>query len=57
MQLLYILDFWVKDLSRGFESTDTAIEKSVNTSFDLMGKSVVDSVLDFAKFAYQNRRP
>ncbi len=50
MQLLYILDFWVKDLSRGFESTDTAIEKSVNTSFDLMGKSVVDSVLDLAKF-------
>ncbi len=57
MQLLYILDFWVKDLSRGFESTDTAIEKSVNTSFDLMGKSVVDSVLDLAKFVYQNRRP
>ena len=55
MQLLYILDFWVKDLSRGFESTDTAIEKSVNTSFDLMGKSVVDSVLDLAKFMYQNR--
>lgn len=57
MQLLYILDFWVKDLSRGFESTDTAIEKSVNTSFDLMGKSVVDSVLDLAKFVYQNRKP
>ncbi|WP_373515843.1 TetR family transcriptional regulator C-terminal domain-containing protein [Persicitalea sp.] len=57
MQLLYILDFWVKDLSRGFESTDTAIEKSVNTSFDLMGKSVVDSVLDYAKFVYQNRKP
>jgi len=56
MQLLFILDFWVRDLSRGFESTDTAIEKSVNTSFDLMGKSVVDSVLDFAKFAYQNRK-
>ncbi len=56
MQLLFILDFWVKDLSRGFESTDTAIEKSVNTSFDLMGKSVVDSVLDYAKFVYQNRR-
>lgn len=57
MQLLYILDFWMRDLSRGFESTDTAIEKSVNTSFDLMGKSVVDSVLDYAKFVYQNRKP
>lgn len=57
MQCLYILDFWVNDLSRGFENTDTAIEKSVNTSFDLMGKSVVDSVLDLAKFMYQNRQP
>ncbi len=56
MQLLYILDFWVRDLSRGFESTDTAIEKSVNTSFDVMGKSVVDSVFDYAKFVYQNRK-
>ncbi len=57
LQCLFILDFWVNDLSRGFESTDTAIEKSVNTSFDLIGKSVVDSVLDLAKFVYQNRKP
>jgi hypothetical protein len=55
MQCLYILDFWVKDTSRGFEKTDTAIEKMVNTSFDLMGQSVVDTVLDLAKFVYQNR--
>ncbi|TDB66974.1 TetR family transcriptional regulator C-terminal domain-containing protein [Arundinibacter roseus] len=57
LQCLYILDFWIKDTSRGFESSDTAIEKMVNTSFDLMGKSVVDTVLDLAKFVYQNRRP
>jgi hypothetical protein len=57
LQCLFILDFWVNDLSRGFENTDTAIEKSVNTSFDLIGKSVVDSVLDLAKFVYQNRKP
>lgn len=56
-QCLYILDYWIKDTSRGFESTDTAIEKMVNTSFDLMGKSVIDSVLDLAKFMYQNKRP
>ncbi|GAB2771410.1 hypothetical protein GCM10027275_12720 [Rhabdobacter roseus] len=56
-QCLYLLDFWVKDTSRGFESTDTAIEKTVNTSFDLLGPSVVDSVLDLAKFMYQNRMP
>lgn len=56
LQCLYILDFWVKDTSRGFEKTDTAIEKTVNTSFDLMGQSVVDTVLDLAKFVYQNRK-
>ncbi len=57
LQCLIILDFWINDLSRGFENTDTAIEKSVNTTFDLIGKSVVDSVLDLAKFMYQNRKP
>ena len=52
---LYILDFWVKDTSRNFELTDTAIEKTVNTGFDLMGRSIVDTVFDLAKFVYQNK--
>lgn len=55
LQFLMILDFWVKDKSRGFENTDAMIEKSVNTSFDLMGSTALDSVLDFAKFMYRNR--
>ena len=55
LQLLMILDFWVKDRSKGFEQTDAMIEKAVNTSFDLMASSALDSVLDFAKFLYQNR--
>ncbi len=55
LQYLMILDFWVKDKSKGFENTDAMIEKSVNTSFDLMGSTALDSVLDFAKFMYQNR--
>ncbi len=54
-QALFILDFWVKDVSKGFEKTDTAIEKSVNTTFDLIGRSPLDTLFDFAKFAYQNR--
>jgi hypothetical protein len=54
-QALFILDFWVKDVSKGFEKTDTAIEKSVNTAFDLIGRSPLDTLFDFAKFAYQNR--
>jgi hypothetical protein len=55
LQFLMVLDFWVKDKSRGFEQTDAMIEKSVNTSFDLIGSSALDTVLDFAKFMYQNR--
>ncbi|WP_375444444.1 TetR/AcrR family transcriptional regulator [uncultured Fibrella sp.] len=54
-QTLFILDFWVRDASKGFEKTDTAIEKSVNTAFDLIGRSPLDTLFDFAKFAYQNR--
>lgn len=55
LNTLYILDFWVKDTSRNFELTDTAIEKTVNTGFDLMGRSIVDTVVDLAKFVYQNK--
>ena len=52
---LWLLNFWIKDTSKGFENTDTAIEKVVNTAFDLIGTTVVDSVVDLAKFIYQNR--
>jgi AcrR family transcriptional regulator len=54
-QTLFVLDFWVRDVSRNFEQTDTAIEKSVNTAFDLIGRSPLDSLFDLAKFVYQNR--
>ena len=54
-QALFVLDFWVKDVSKGFEKTDSAIEKAVNTTFDLIGRSPLDTLFDFAKFAYQNR--
>ena len=54
-QTTFILDFWVRDVSKSFEKTDTAIEKSINTTFDLIGRSPLDTLFDFAKFAYQNR--
>ena len=54
-QTLYILDFWVRDVSKNFEKTDTAIEKSVNTAFDLIGRSPLDTLFDFARFMYQNK--
>lgn len=55
LQLLFILQFWIKDDSASFEQTDAAIEKAVNLSFDLIGKGPIESMVDFAKFIYQNR--
>jgi len=53
LQVLFVLRFWIKDQSAGFEKTDEAIEKSVNLAFDIMGKSALDTFVDFAKFLYQ----
>ncbi len=55
LQLLFVINFWVKDDSTNFEKTDAAIEKSVNLSFELMGRGPLDMMVDFAKFLYQNR--
>ena len=54
-QVLFVLNFWVQDDSQNFERTDVAIEKAVNLSFDLMGRSALDSAFDFARFLYQRR--
>ncbi|GAB3223167.1 TetR/AcrR family transcriptional regulator [Algoriphagus aestuariicola] len=55
LQVMFVLRFWVDDRSPRFEKTDAAVEKSVNLAFDLMGKSALDTFLDFAKFLYQNK--
>ena len=36
MQMIMILKFWINDTSPSFEKTDIFIEKSVNTSFDVL---------------------
>lgn len=54
-QFLFLLDYWKKDRSRGFEKTDEAIEKAVNLGFDLMEKNAIDSAFEFGKFMFQNR--
>ncbi len=54
-QVLFVLNFWVTDDSHNFERTDVAIEKAVNLSFDLFGRSALDSAVDFARFLYQRR--
>lgn len=55
LQFLFVLGFWIKDDTKGFEKTDAAIEKSVNLAFDLMGRGPLDAMLDFGKFLFQNR--
>ncbi|WP_395803334.1 TetR/AcrR family transcriptional regulator [Daejeonella sp.] len=54
MQFGFILNFWAKDSSAGFEKTDEAIEKGVNVTFDLFEKSALDSILDYGKFMMNN---
>lgn len=55
IQVGFVFRYWLDDRSPRFEKTDAAIEKSVNLGFDLMGKSALDSFLDFAKFMYQSK--
>lgn len=55
-QLLFVLNFWVKDDSKNFEQTDVAIEKAVNLSFDIMGRGPLDTAVDLARFLFQKRR-
>lgn len=49
-QLLFIIDFWLKDESDQFQRTDALIEKSVTLGFDLIGTQVVDSAFDLVRF-------
>lgn len=51
----YLFRVWLKDDTEGFTTTDAAIEKSVNLSFELLGKSPLDSLLDFGKFAFTTK--
>ena len=53
LQLVLTLKFWLEDTSPSFEKTDIFIEKSVNTSFDLINIAPVKSVIDLGKFLYK----
>lgn len=54
-QMLFVLNFWVKDESTDMQKTDEAIEKVVDLSFDLMGKTPLDTLMDFGQFVIKNR--
>ncbi|MEO9967527.1 MAG: TetR family transcriptional regulator C-terminal domain-containing protein [Reichenbachiella sp.] len=52
-QFLVILRFWIKDDSASFEKTDVMIEKTINTTFDLVDTTPIKSVIDYAKFLFK----
>lgn len=53
LQFVFLLRFWIKDDSPGFEKTDVAIEKSVNTIFDVFDNTPLENIVDFGKFLYK----
>ncbi|MGV8880015.1 MAG: TetR family transcriptional regulator C-terminal domain-containing protein [Sphingobacteriaceae bacterium] len=54
LQFSFILDFWLRDTSAGFEKTDEAIEKGLNVTFDLFQRSPIDNLLEYGKFLIKN---
>ena len=54
-QLLLTMKFWLDDTSPSFEKTDIFIEKSVNTTFDVLDIAPLKSVLDLGKFLFKEK--
>lgn len=54
-QLVMTIKFWMDDTSPSFEKTDIFIEKSVNTSFDLMDLKPFRSLIDLGKFLIKEK--
>ncbi len=55
IQFLFLLKFWKDDNSAAFESTDVAIEKSVNTVFDVFDNTPLEKIVDFGKFLWKEK--
>ena len=55
VQLLFTMKFWLDDTSEGFEKTDIFIEKSINTSMELLETKSLHNIIDLAKFLYQEK--
>ncbi len=49
-QFRFLIDFYVKDSSRGFEDTDALIEKSVRFFFDTARLPAFESTVDLFRF-------
>ncbi len=55
VQFLFLLKFWLDDESAGFEKTDVAIEKSVNTVFDVFDNTPLENIIDLGKFLWKEK--
>lgn len=55
LQLLLTMKFWIEDTSPSFEKTDIFIEKSVNTTFDVLDIAPIKSLIDLGKFLYKEK--
>lgn len=55
IQLLLTIKFWLDDTSVAFEKTDLFIEKSVNTTFDVLDIAPVKSIIDLGKFLFKEK--
>ncbi|GAA4237427.1 TetR family transcriptional regulator C-terminal domain-containing protein [Postechiella marina] len=55
LQLVLTIKFWIEDTSASFEKTDVFIEKSVNTSFNVIETAPIKSVIDLGKFLFKEK--
>lgn len=55
VQMLVTIKFWLEDTSESFEKTDIFIEKSINTSFELIENKFLKNVFDLGKFVYKEK--
>lgn len=55
IQMLVTIKFWLEDTSESFEKTDIFIEKSINTSFELIENKFLKNVFDLGKFVYKEK--
>ena len=56
IQFLFLLKFWMDDMSKEFEKTDVLIEKSVNTVVDLLNTKPLESLFDLGKFLWKEKK-
>ena len=52
---MYILKVWLNDESDNYQTTDAAIEKTINLLFELLHGGIIEGFVDLIKFAYQHK--